>query len=89
MRMRFCLVLVWAVTRSGWGADEKLPVLQAGGEVYSNVTVTAVSATDVFFTHDQGMGNAKLKDLSPGIRIKGGKGHRAAGFNLTAPDRGG
>ena len=68
MSMRLCLVLVWAVTRSVWGADEKLPVLQAGGEVYSNVTVTTVSATDVFFTYDQGMGNVKLKDLSPALQ---------------------
>jgi len=59
---------MWAATWSGWGADEKLPVLQAGGEVYSNVTVTAVSATDVFFTCDQGLGNVKLKDVSPELQ---------------------
>ncbi|HEX4343451.1 MAG TPA: hypothetical protein VH255_08670 [Verrucomicrobiae bacterium] len=46
-------------------ADEKLPMLKVGSEVYSNVTVTSVSKTDIFFTHSQGMGNAKLKDLDP------------------------
>ena len=46
-------------------ADEKLPVLKAGSEVYSNVTVTSVTATDIYFSHSGGMGNAKLKNLEP------------------------
>jgi thiol-disulfide isomerase/thioredoxin len=46
-------------------ADEKLPFLTAGSVVYSNVTVTKVTATDVFFMHARGVGNAKLKDLDP------------------------
>jgi thiol-disulfide isomerase/thioredoxin len=46
-------------------ADGVLPILTVKGEVYSNVTVTAVTATDVYFTHSKGMGNAKLKDLDP------------------------
>jgi len=51
-------------------ADEKLPVLQAGNDVYSNVTVLSVSATDVYFTYnnDKGMANAKLKNLSPDLQ---------------------
>lgn len=36
-----------------------------GSITYSNVTVTSVSATDVFFTYNHGMGNAKLKNLEP------------------------
>lgn len=50
-----------------WGAtvDEKLPVLKVGGDVYTNVTVTSVTATDIYFTHAKGMGNAKLKNLDP------------------------
>lgn len=55
----FCLIA--ASTR----ADEALPMLTVKGEVYSNVTVTAVSPTDIYFTHARGMGNAKLKDLTP------------------------
>jgi len=50
-------------------ADGVLPVLTVKGEVYSNVTVTAVTATDVFFTHSKGMGNAKLKDLDPKMQV--------------------
>ena len=46
-------------------ADEKIPVLHAGSETYSNVTVTSVSATDVYFTFAGGLANVKLKKLSP------------------------
>jgi thioredoxin-related protein len=51
-------------------ADEKLPVLQIGNNVYSNVTVLTVTATDVYFTYNngKGMANAKLKNLSPELR---------------------
>ena len=49
-------------------ADEKLPVLMAGNTIYSNITVTTVSATDVYFTYSGGMGNVKIKDLSPDVR---------------------
>jgi cytochrome c biogenesis protein CcmG, thiol:disulfide interchange protein DsbE len=45
-------------------ADERLPVLKVDSEVFSNVTVTTITATDIYFTHARGMGNAKLKDLS-------------------------
>jgi thiol-disulfide isomerase/thioredoxin len=51
-------------------ADDQLPVLQIGSNVYSNVTVLSVSATDVYFTynHGKGMANAKLKSLGPDLR---------------------
>jgi thioredoxin-related protein len=51
-------------------ADEKLPVLQSGSDVYSNVTVLSVSATDVYFTYNngKGMANAKLKNLAPDLQ---------------------
>ncbi len=49
-------------------ADEHLDVLQIGSDTYSNVTVTSVSATDIFFTHARGMGNAKLKKLDPALQ---------------------
>jgi thiol-disulfide isomerase/thioredoxin len=44
-------------------ADESFPTLKVGSEVFSNVTVTTVTTTDIYFTHAKGMGNAKLKDL--------------------------
>ena len=49
-------------------ADEHLDKLTAGSETYSNVTVTSVSATDVFFTHSRGLANAKLKLLDPALQ---------------------
>jgi hypothetical protein len=50
--------------------EVKLPVLKVGNEVYSNVTVTAVTATDIYFTYNRGMGNAKLKRLNPELQKK-------------------
>jgi thiol-disulfide isomerase/thioredoxin len=49
-------------------ADEHLDVLKVRSDIYSNVTVTAVSATDIFFTHSRGLGNAKLKYLDPALQ---------------------
>jgi hypothetical protein len=49
-------------------ADEKFPLLKVSSEVYSNVTVTTVSPTDIYFTHSGGMANAKLKDLDPQLQ---------------------
>src|SRR5713226_1296131 len=48
--------------------DEHLATLRVGTEVYSNVTVTSVSVTDIFFTHSCGVGNAKLKNLDPAVQ---------------------
>jgi cytochrome c biogenesis protein CcmG, thiol:disulfide interchange protein DsbE len=49
-------------------ADEKLAVLTVDNEVYTNVTVTEVTATDIYFNHSRGFGNAKLKNLSPELQ---------------------
>lgn len=62
------LLLLLCLTALTTCADETLPVLVIKGQTYSNVTVTAVSATDVFFQYAGGMGNAKLKDLDPKLQ---------------------
>jgi hypothetical protein len=49
-------------------ADETLPVLKVGVDVYTNITVTRVTTTDIYFTYDKGMGNAKLKKLDPAMQ---------------------
>jgi thiol-disulfide isomerase/thioredoxin len=59
-----------AATATLLGATvENLPTLKVGSgigsEVYSNVTVTSVTATHVYFAHSLGLGSAKLKDLEP------------------------
>ncbi len=65
MARLFLIVCLAALTAR---ADEFLPVLKANGEVYSNVTVTTITATDIFFTHANGVGNAKLKNLAPELQ---------------------
>ena len=57
------IAAVWAAR-----ADEKLPVLKAGSEVYSNVTVTTVTDTDIYFTYARGMANVKLSRLDPALQ---------------------
>jgi len=49
-------------------ADLKLPFLKTPTQTYSNVTVLSLTATDVNFTHAQGIANAKLKDLEPELQ---------------------
>lgn len=68
--MRSGVFIVLGLIAAVWtaSADEKLPVLQVGINTYSNVTVTAVTPTDIYFTHAGGMGNAKLKQLSPELQ---------------------
>jgi thiol-disulfide isomerase/thioredoxin len=65
--MRAQKFIVFSLIAAVWAAraDEKLPVLKAGINTYSNVTVTTVTATDIYFIYAGGMGNAKLKQLSP------------------------
>jgi hypothetical protein len=42
--------------------------LTVGSMTYSNVTVFGASKTDLFFSSDQGLGNVKLKFLSPELQ---------------------
>jgi hypothetical protein len=67
-RIRFVIILNLVFTALMVSADEYFPVLKAGSDIYSNVTITAVSATDIYFTYDRGLGNAKLKDLDPALQ---------------------
>jgi peroxiredoxin len=61
-RIIFMLLGCFTMAAS-YGADQKLPFLQAKGVTYTNVTVFSVTPTDVHFTHAGGMANAKLQDL--------------------------
>jgi len=60
---RMCLVL-FAMT-STIRADESMAELRVGNETFVKVTITGVTATDLYFSHAGGMGNAKLKNLDP------------------------
>jgi hypothetical protein len=65
MRAGVCVLLGLILTALGARGDENLPVLKVGSEVYSNVTVTEVTATDIYFSSDQGLASAKLMNLEP------------------------
>jgi len=66
---RVGLLLVLAASAT---ADDQLPVMRIGSEVYSNVTITEITATDIYFTHSRGVGNAKLKKLDPELQQRFG-----------------
>ena len=71
MNQRFtAIIAAGLLAGSAVLADDKLPVLRCGANIYSNVTVLSVSATDVYFTYNngRGMANAKLKNLSPDLQ---------------------
>src|SRR5580765_4065046 len=68
MQIRFALCFGLLISVLAVRAEEKIPWLRAGIDSYTNVTVTSVSATDIYFTHSRGFGNAKLKDLSPELQ---------------------
>jgi thiol-disulfide isomerase/thioredoxin len=70
MRLGICIALGFLIIAQTVCADESLPLLKTGAEVYSNVTVLSATATDVYFTYNNGhgMANAKLKSLSPELQ---------------------
>jgi thiol-disulfide isomerase/thioredoxin len=68
MRASGFIILVLLATITVVRADENLPVLKVGSDVYSNVTVTTVTPTDIFFTYAGGMANVKLKNLDPELQ---------------------
>jgi hypothetical protein len=65
MRRRFFVLFYLVIAAVSARADESFPTLKAGGNTYSNVTVTTVTATDIYFKSDQGRTNAKLSALDP------------------------
>jgi len=81
MHLKLIALLGLAVMAVDVLADEKLPVLKVAGETFSNVTVTKVSSTDIYFSSSQGLRNAKLKDLDPLMQ----KHFQAAASKAPAP----
>ena len=62
------ILLLQLVAPMVFAAGDTFPTLKAGSEVYSNVTVTTVTATDIYFSHAKGMGNVKLRSLEPELQ---------------------
>lgn len=70
MRIGVVILLSLIFTTMVAWADEMLPVLKVGTEVYSNVTVVATTPTDILFNSDSGMAGAKLKNLDPALQMR-------------------
>jgi len=49
-------------------AEFRLMTLEVKPRVYSNVVVLGANETDLYFKHDKGMMNVKLKQLSPDLQ---------------------
>jgi thioredoxin-related protein len=65
--LKLFTVLAPFLVFSAWAGDQFM-ILAVGDTTYTNVTITSVTATDIYFTYDKGMGNAKIKDLSLDLR---------------------
>jgi thiol-disulfide isomerase/thioredoxin len=67
-----------------WGAGSllagqmKLDTLTVGPVTYTNVTVLGANTTDLYFTHQAGIGNVKLKYLSSALQKQFNYDPRAA-----------
>jgi thiol-disulfide isomerase/thioredoxin len=66
--MRLKIIVVLFTTGLVAFADEQLPLLKVGSETFTNVTVTKVTAADIYFSSDAGMGNAKLSSLDRALQ---------------------
>jgi thiol-disulfide isomerase/thioredoxin len=60
--------LLLCIANPAKGATLKLDHLRAGSLVFSNVTVMGANVTDLYFTHDKGISNIKLKYLEPELQ---------------------
>ena len=61
--------LVW-LAYSLPAAPLRLDSLKVGSRVYSNVTVVGANTTDLYFTHNQGIANVKLKYVDESLRTR-------------------
>jgi cytochrome c biogenesis protein CcmG/thiol:disulfide interchange protein DsbE len=57
-----------AVAFTAQAADESFATLKVKDEVFTKVTVTSVTATDIYFSHARGLASAKLKDLDADLQ---------------------
>ena len=68
MRLGITFLIGWLLATMVVHADESFATLKVGNMVYTNVTVTSVSAKNISFTYAQGMASVKLKDLDPAMQ---------------------
>src|SRR5947199_12984 len=71
---RFSTALALAIFFTGFTtaarADQPLPFLDTGVQIYSNVTVMSKSATHVFIRHSKGLSGLKVAELSQDALVK-------------------
>lgn len=61
-------LLLGLVISAACAQGQVLSRLSVGEEVYTNVSVLSVTATDIYFTHSAGFGNAKLSELESALQ---------------------
>jgi cytochrome c biogenesis protein CcmG, thiol:disulfide interchange protein DsbE len=71
-RMRIAFAVLVSLLALIWPAygDDRLPTLTVGDTIYTNVLVLRVTATDIFFTSANGIGNAKITNLEPALQAQ-------------------
>jgi thiol-disulfide isomerase/thioredoxin len=62
------LLLSCFVAGSTLAAPTKFERLKVGSDIYTNVTVVSFSATDLYFSHEKGIKNVKLRNLEPDVQ---------------------
>jgi len=65
---RITWLLLVALAFTARAADETFPSLKVKDEVFTKVTITSITPTDIYFSHARGLASAKLKDLSPDLQ---------------------
>jgi cytochrome c biogenesis protein CcmG, thiol:disulfide interchange protein DsbE len=69
MILRLLVLAGWLLLEfSSQAASIKFDSLTIGSATYSNVTVLGANATDLFFTHDRGIANVKMKNLDAALQ---------------------
>ena len=63
---------------SGSAMELKMDSVQIGSVTYSNVVITGVNPADIYFHHNGGMANVKLRQLDPELQKKFGFDPRRA-----------
>lgn len=67
---RILLLLDFVALASNAIADDTMSALTVGTNTYRHVVIFKVSATDIYFTSDEGLANVKLKDLDPAVQAQ-------------------
>jgi len=64
-RVSLCLSFLIALPAQ---SGQSFPLARIDGTFYTNVTVSQITKTDVYFSHSQGIASAKLSRLSPDLQ---------------------